>query len=112
LNYSFIDQTGQESNVHSIQFLDVVGLIQEDQNTFKLYPTPAQNVCYIEIPPYFKGSIVFYLFDLNGKILKELHMAHAVKNMAIDLSEIENGMYFYYLGTNMSVLYGKIEVIK
>ena len=112
MNYSFIDQTGQESFDHYIQFLDVVGFIQEDQSYFKLYPTPAQHVCYIEMPPDHKGSMVFYLFDLNGKILKQFHTKYAAKTIEIDLSEVENGLYLYLLKTNTSVLNGKIEVIK
>jgi len=112
LQYSFIDQSGQESSDYSINFLNATSITPDSQEGFRLYPIPAQHECYFEIPASHLGPIDFYLFDLNGKILQHRNMIQTDKILSIDLSDISNGMYIYMLKTPLTVRNGKIDVIK
>ncbi len=112
LVYSFIDKSGQESSNHTIQFIPAVNVKQGIRPNFRLYPVPAKEFCIIEIPPDHLGPIDFFLFDLNGKTLQSLHSKITGKNLTIDLTGVESGIYFYMIRTRQAVVNGKIEVIK
>jgi len=112
LIYSFIDKSGQESSSHTIQFNPVVNVNQELRESFRLYPVPAQEFLMIEIPPDHLGPIDFFLFDLNGKTLQSLHSKTTGRMLSVDLTGVESGIYFYLIKTRLSVVNGKIEVIK
>jgi hypothetical protein len=85
---------------------------QELRESFRLYPVPAQEFLMIEIPPDHLGPIDFFLFDLNGKTLQSLHSKTTGRMLSVDLTGVESGIYFYLIKTRLSVVNGKIEVIK
>ena len=112
LVYSFFDKSGQESANYSILFSPSTDVIQEARESFRLYPVPAQEYCILEIPPNHLGPIDFFLFDLNGKTLQSLRSKINEQNLEIDLSGVKNGIYIYLIRTRLSVVNGKLEVIK
>jgi hypothetical protein len=112
LVYSFFDKSGQESANYSIHFSPNTDVIKEAREIFRLYPVPAQEYCILEIPPDHLGLIDLFLFDLNGKTIQSVHSEINQKNLMIDLSGVENGIYFYLVRTRLSVVNGKLEVIK
>jgi len=112
LRYSFIDASGQEGSEHIITFLPAVNATQRVRENFRLYPLPARDFCFIEIPSQHQGSIEFYLIDLKGKVLQSHHFKSKGSLLKIDLTAVESGMYFYLLKTDRSLVNGKIQVIK
>lgn len=112
LTYSFIDNSGQESSDHTIQFNPAVRVNNGVRERFHLYPVPAQDFCTIEIPANHHGPIDFFLFDLNGKTLQSFHSIISERTLTIDLTRVESGIYFYLIKTRQAVVNGKIEVIK
>lgn len=112
LIYSFIDKSGQESSDYTLWFNPAVQISQKIRETFHVYPVPASEFFIIEIPAGHQGPIDFFLFDLNGKKLQSLHYPAANKSLTIDLSEAESGIYIYQIRTRLTVVNGKIEVLK
>jgi hypothetical protein len=112
LRYSFIDASGQEGSEHIISFLPAVHAAQRARENFRLYPVPARDFCFIEIPSQHRGAIEFSLVDLNGKILQLHHFKNTGSLLKIDLTTVDSGMYFYLLKTDQSLVNGKIQVIK
>ena len=112
LIYSFIDKSGQESSDHTLWFNPAVQVSPKTRESFHAYPVPATEFFTIEIPPEHQGPVDFLLFDLNGKKLQSYHLQTAYKNLRVDLSMLESGIYFYRLRTRLTVIHGKIEVLK
>jgi hypothetical protein len=112
LTYSFTDISGQESPAHMIQFMSMVHTPPEPRAEFHLYPVPAKDYCIIDLPSGHQGPVDFDLFDLNGRKLQSIHVPDAGNQFHIDLSRIENGVYFYLIRTRQAAVNGKIEVIK
>jgi hypothetical protein len=112
LEYSFIDRSGQESSVHTIQFNPMVRATQTSRERFHIYPIPARDFCILDLPPDFQGPLYFYLFDLNGRLLKSLQTISTGKQLHIDLTRMDSGIYFFLIKTRESLINGKIEVIK
>ncbi|MEN8157803.1 MAG: CotH kinase family protein [Bacteroidota bacterium] len=111
LQYSFIDQSGQESSDYTIQFLNATGLNRDAADVFRIYPNPAQHICTIEITDNHMGPVDFYLFDLNGRVLKQLHSNQTERILTVDLTRVKSGIYFYMIKTSKSVRNGKLEVV-
>ena len=59
-----------------------------------------------------KPPIDFFLFDLNGKSLQTIHSKASGRNLIIDMTGMESGIYFYLINTRQALVNGKIEVIK
>lgn len=112
LTYSFIDKSGQESITHMIQFNPAVNVSQQIRDNFPVYPIPAKEYCIIELPPEHQGPAAFYLYDINGRLLRSMQTGSTGSRLRIDLSQVENGLYLYLLKTRQAVVNGKIEVIK
>ena len=112
LIYSFIDGSGMESDDHILQFNPAVHVKQGFLDSFRVYPVPAGEYCIFEMPPDLPGSIELYLFDLNGRMLQRLHWTQAESQIHMDLSGLENGIYFYRIKTGQAVVNGKLEIIK
>jgi hypothetical protein len=112
LVYSVIDKSGQESSDYSIWFNPALRTHSSHREVFRLYPVPSSDFCTIEIPEGHAGPIEFFLFDLNGKLLQSLHTTYAISELNIDLTGVESGIYLYLIKTGLSVVNGKIEVIK
>lgn len=112
LIYSFIDKSGQESSDYSIWFNPTLDMPHVSRESLRVYPVPSRDFCIIEIPPGYPDPVDFYLFDMNGKILKTLHFTDGYKELNIDLTGIGGGIYVYLIKTDRSVVNGKIEVIR
>jgi hypothetical protein len=63
--------------------------------SFQLFPVPAHDVLNITLPGQSKGAYTI-ITDLTGRIISQtkLEQNHNVKNIALDVSFLENGLYF------------------
>ena len=72
--------------------------VQETMN-YKLYPNPASSVLTIEASQNLGGDIE--IFDLNGKLVKTVSADGM--NLEIDVSSLENGLYFLHFTTDKQI---------
>jgi hypothetical protein len=63
--------------------------------SFQLFPVPAHDVLNITLPEQSKVAYTI-ITDLTGRIISQtkLEQNHNVKNIALDVSFLENGLYF------------------
>lgn len=82
-----------------------------DENTFTdqfvIYPNPSTSFLNISFPIQTKAEISFA--DLQGKILK--HKLISTEKVEIDVSQIENGLYFLLIKTIDGIFSKKIIVL-
>ena len=112
LTYSFIDKSGQESSDYSIWFNPTLDVPHVNRQSLRVYPVPSRDFCIIELPPDYPDPVGFFLFDMNGKRLKSLYFPGGSREMNIDLTGVGSGIYIYMIKTDLSVVNGKIEVIR
>lgn len=91
-------------NVLPVTVISVVGVQEsESQMLGKAYPNPADKS--ITIPVYSDNviDISLEIFDLTGKVVKEVFNGTLKDNRSFDLpvEDLEEGMYFYKLTTSL-----------
>lgn len=78
-----------------------------------VYPNPTQDQVNFDLGDhYFKGLILFY--DLLGNEKKRVRLTEAMNQFQIDLSSLENGIYYYSLWDEKQdrTAFGKIQVLR
>ena len=73
----------------------------DDNEMVKIYPNPAFNTLNIEVSKTMIES-VFRLININGKVVKEVSLTTI--NNRIDVSGLENSIYFYEITQDGKVL--------
>ncbi|MBK6833427.1 MAG: T9SS type A sorting domain-containing protein [Bacteroidetes bacterium] len=73
-----------------------------------LYPNPAKEAITIDLGDLeLNEAATFKVIDVLGKEVKAIHLnskANGVSKTALDLKDLENGVYFYTVSTNHSIL--------
>ena len=75
-----------------LQFTSATRSDRNENNLVKVYPNPAYDELNIELKDNLNGS-TFRLISIDGKMVKTLTLQDV--NNRIDLSGIDNGIYFY-----------------
>ncbi len=83
--------------------------LEEVNNEINVYPNPTNNVLNISFTPQ-SSSVVMNLYDITGNIIKNVTTLNS--NNQIDLSELNNGIYFIIVTGNNLFLSRKFVVKK
>jgi len=103
--YYMAYQTGDEKILQDSSLL-TAGMYKNNAQKIKIYPNPAQNILYFNLPVY--GSSIQYLItDQMGRTIQEGHCADFAYPLddfthrkTIDLSPLKAGIYFLELESN------------
>ena len=85
--------TSEELNYGIVSVLDLT-----QNQTFKVYPNPAENEITVILDKDFKGSS-FQIMDLNGKLIFSGDMKSNVSK--IDISGFDSGFYILKVDSDM-----------
>lgn len=91
------NSTGCDSIITLDLSMDYLGLSENDQASFSVFPNPATDVLHIQ----FLGDLTstsFEIIDLQGRIVKEGELNSV--NSIVDLTEMQAGNYFLKLGVS------------
>lgn len=77
------------------------GLVEFANNTFKVHPNPASD--YINITSEINGEADVNIFDMTGRCVKNV-VINDMSNATIDISDIEEGVYFINVNGNVMKL--------
>jgi len=80
----------------------------------ELFPNPAQNYIQIKyvLPANASEKSYFELMDLCGKVLKSIELINESEIQSIEISDIEEGVYIYYVRSARYASQGKKLIIK
>ena len=81
------------------------------QNTFNVYPNPSDGDFNIKFNNYTHGNITINVVNLLGATIKVINSA-SVDMVNINLSELDNGVYYLQIISNKNTSTKKIFVIK
>lgn len=76
-----------------------------NESPVAVFPNPVKNILNISISnEEFNSSGIIEMYDINGKQVKR----EPIRNSTIDLSSINDGLYFYSIHTGENVYTGKV----
>lgn len=78
-----------------------------------LYPNPAQNSCTYEAQLKQDQTGMLLLYNIQGKLVASYQLAAGDNKLLMDLSNFDNGMYFYKIIINGEIVdYKKLLITK
>lgn len=79
-----------------------------ENNKFKMYPNPANNVVTLNFTHKNNTEKELFIYDLNGKII--FNSKFDANEINIDISHIENGVYFIQTKSNSGIWTDKLII--
>lgn len=87
------------TTVDSLKTTGVSGFTFPKTN-LKMYPNPAKNVIYIEVPQFFKENIV-RIYSVNGSLVKSFSFNKSIETkFGLDISDLTRGAYVCSVSTD------------
>ena len=86
--------------------LSTMGLADNTNSLFKLYPNPSQNSVTISLSNS-SSEIKYQIIDYSGKIVRE-NLIQNSKEFTIDISDLAKGLYFIKLKNDENNAIGKL----
>lgn len=74
-----------------------------------IYPNPSEGEINIS---NLKEDADFRVMDVGGRFVADLHLKKSEENQKVDVTDFENGVYFYTIASARSKLSGKLVIIK
>lgn len=90
-------------------------ILAEDKRwKLQIYPNPAGEMLNIEIESEFNGPVLFTVYDLSGKKLKENSCTHkpGTETIHLDIRHLPEGVYVYQIRTSGGSESGLFEVVR
>jgi len=94
LTYTFIDQSGQSSEINTLTFSYVSQRTEETEATFRIYPNPASDFLYIEGVPDPENIRQYTITDLTGRTIKSGSIDQYKEMFSIEINGLPAGIYF------------------
>lgn len=79
------------------------------ENNALVYPSPAKDVLTIEFDKKIEKTSTFILTDIAGRKIQEFELVQGKSKFTLDVSLLNNGIYFYNLSTD-SRIKGKVII--
>lgn len=84
--------------------------LMSDEKNINLYPNPASGAIFLDMPENLNGAAITVV-DINGKqLLATLHKING--NCELNVSSLENGVYFCRISTDAGTVTKKIIIAK
>ena len=87
-----------------------VGGIDDDQDLYgiEVYPNPTNDIVKVRTLRPIDWPLKIFMVDMYGQIVKDYRMNHLVGEIALDLSDLANGMYIM----NIEVENGRKHIVR
>ncbi len=91
-----------------------VSQLSEQNDLFRIYPNPANNLATLDIMLEASGEVTIQVYDIQNKLVKSVlfnaENLHAVYSLSLD--EMPSGIYNVVLKTSSQTLIQKLAVVK
>lgn len=108
IRFEFTSNTGNNIYIDDINLQDASLIssadeVSETERSLNIYPNPAKDKAFIEFDQLTadRGSIA--LFDISGRIVKEVYLGHLAsgsQRYEVELFDLTSGIYFVRIDTN------------
>lgn len=94
------------------EIVDVlVGIGENDEAAFSIYPNPAKDHVTFEFSKPSTGNYVIYLNDLLGKPIRQAELLAGSKSCQMDLKGLEKGIYVVEIETGEDIIAKKLFIL-
>ena len=104
--YNVADSCYLQPALKGVKSTLVSGLTSLEAAGFGLYPNPAHNAAFLEVPDDI-GSFVFILYDFTGRKVYERRF-DGNRRLTIPLDAVETGIYAVQIRSSKGQWYGKL----
>ena len=108
------EENTTESDVHIIKVrredFDITTTVKKiDFNTIhtKVWPNPARNKLFVELPEIFNGNLEFQIFNLSGKEFTRRKLIGLGNVLEVNVQPLPAGTYVYHVTGNGHKISGK-----
>lgn len=107
---------GQTSYTDSCDYYSFIGALNDIYTTagFDIFPNPSNGKSSITFEAACESNYDVYMWDMEGKMLvKQISLGRLQEgknNLAIDFSELQNGMYIVEIRSPENSLYSKVQL--
>ena len=103
------DQAYTNGNAFAIRmnFGASVGLLESSSNKLQIFPNPTKDFASIKLENNLPSELI--LMDISGKILIEKIFTNSLN---INLSNLNNGIYFLSVSNNFQIITKRVNVVK
>jgi hypothetical protein len=104
ITYSYTNQIGCSAYAtQTITVVNCVGVLEfAIDNDFVIYPNPTQSMLHVSLLNTFKNASLT-VYDVTGRLVKAVDKI-TTNDLAIDISDLESGMYLISLQTDNNVV--------
>ncbi len=108
------DESGRGQGWEAGYYSDLVNIENiDEENTFKVYPVPAQNILNISFNNEITEPCEILLIDQLGRIVLKTTIDHIPLNMTtLDISDIKSGIYFLKYSSDKKQVLKKVVINK
>ncbi|MBI4645691.1 MAG: PKD domain-containing protein [Bacteroidia bacterium] len=94
-----------------IKTITISGINEYEKNCFNIYPIPARDKVFIELPEMFNKPIKITVYDIYGNVIyrTEYYQINS-QRIEVRLSGSARGIYFVQISTLETVQYSKIII--
>lgn len=79
----------------------------------QVYPNPAKNVAFINIPSGATSGVVVRVYDIAGRVvIEEKHAVSSASTIRLNTEKLQNGLYMYNVTIGNKVETGKLTIAK
>ncbi|MCW3071282.1 MAG: hypothetical protein JWO44_1172 [Bacteroidetes bacterium] len=91
--YAYTDSLGCSSADSMSMFVDIcTGITAEELSSIRIYPNPANEAIYLDLPASQKFPLMFSLYDPSGRLILRKELGGNTE--AVDVSSVAAGLYF------------------
>lgn len=75
----------------------------QSSNPLNLYPNPATDHMYVQVPDNFSGATNIYVTDMNGRVVTAVKTnldEYAFRKVELELANLDKGYYFINVEDN------------
>ncbi|MBS1775723.1 MAG: T9SS type A sorting domain-containing protein [Bacteroidetes bacterium] len=81
--------------------------------TMNLYPNPANDKLFVELPQDFTGThVVFNIYDASGKLVYQLKHPLQMTPVELNIAALAAGNYFVHIGTENNSAVAKFVIVR
>ena len=88
----------------------IVGIGENNQGSFSIYPNPASGIISIRVQQEIKGITKVSLYSANGIRVKEFELKDVQDEFSLELSKLSPGLYFMILSNKDMNAVGKLII--
>ncbi len=83
-----------------------------DMNQATIYPNPASNEIIVNMNDIISGNYNLKLIDISGKTIYELNANNDKKQISIDCSKFNSGVYFINIKSGNKIYQGEVMILR